>query len=119
MAVRRKMHALAAGVCLALAGMSGGAGAQMINTPMPEFSFSPVLRIPAPILRAGLWDKPNEACLEKCQIHVKKGCFKRLSEKNPYADAGTIQDLCDNEYSICLYECMCETCVQKQIKVHP
>lgn len=119
MAVWRKMHALAAGVCLALAGMSGGAGAQMINTPMPEFSFSPVLRIPAPILPAGLWDKPNEACMEKCRIYVEKGCFGRLSEKDPTADPGTIQDKCDNKFSLCLYDCMCDTCDENQIIIRP
>ena len=68
-----------------------------------------------PFRPAGLWDKPNEACMTKCQTHLQKGCFKRLSKKSPAADAGAIQDMCDDKYSVCLYDCMCETCDENQI----
>lgn len=98
-----------------VAGM-GGAGAQMMAAPQLKTPYSPV---PGRVLRAGLWDKPNEACMTKCRIHVQKGCFKRLSEKDPTADPGSIQDRCDDKFSICLYDCMCETCDEDQIKIRP
>lgn len=65
--------------------------------------------------KAGLWDKPNEACMTKCSVFIKKGCFQKLAEKNPTADPGSIQDECDNQYSVCLYDCMCDTCDENQI----
>lgn len=100
---------------VALAGLGGGAGAQMVNTPEPELNYSPIMRNTAPVIRAGLWDKPNEACITKCQIFVRKGCFTRLSEKDPTADPGSIQDTCDDKYSVCLYDCMCDTCDENMI----
>ncbi len=95
-----------------LAGLGGGADARMINAPELKAPYSP---IPSRVLRAGLWDRPNEACMNKCQVFVKKGCFTKLSEKNPAADPGDIQDQCDDKYSICLYDCMCDTCDENQI----
>lgn len=99
----------------AVAGLSSGAGAQMVKAPQAELNYSPIKRNPAPVIRAGLWDKPNEACITKCQVFVHKGCFKQLSEKDPTADAGAIQDICDDKYSVCLYDCMCDTCDENQI----
>ena len=108
-ATNRVIAVLAA---FALAGMSGGAGAQMMNTPQLKLPYSP---IPGRVLPAGLWDKPNEACADKCRVFVQKGCFTRLSQKDPTADPGAIQDKCDAKYSLCLYDCMCDTCDENQI----
>jgi hypothetical protein len=97
-----------------LAGMSGGAGAQMgAMSSKPEYS--PIKRFTLPIRPAGLWDKPNQACMDKCQVHARKGCFKRLSDKDPTADASAIQEKCDDQFSLCLYDCMCDTCDENQI----
>lgn len=109
--LRRVCAVLAA---FTIAGMSGGADAQMPGAPSKPV-YSPIRQFALPFRPAGLWDKPNEACMTKCKVHVKKGCFKRLSEKSPTADAGAIQDMCDDKYSLCLYDCMCETCDENQI----
>lgn len=68
-----------------------------------------------PARYAGLWDKPNEACIAKCEGFVKKGCFAELTKKNPTASPVSIQDQCDDKYSLCLYDCMCDTCDENQI----
>jgi len=99
----------------ALAAMSGGASAQMINTTPAQYQYSPITRNTAPLLPVGLWDKPNEACMTKCEVFVQKGCFKRLSDNDPIADPGSIQDRCDDKFSVCLYDCMCDTCDENQI----
>ncbi len=105
----RKITVLAV---FAIAGMNGGAGAQMINAPRIALPYSP---IPGRVIPAGLWDKPNQACMTKCEVFVRKGCFTRLSEKDPAADPGSIQDRCDDKFSVCLYDCMCDTCDENQI----
>lgn len=111
MALREMRRGISVLAAVALAGMSGAAGAQtgappsQLNTPHIERNLLP----------AGLWDKPNEACMNKCQTFVQKDCFKRLAEKSPTADPGTLQDKCDDNFSICLYDCMCETCDENQI----
>ena len=92
---------------LALAGRDASAGAGPIASPLRQ-GF-PLL------LPAGLWDKPNEACVTQCKTYVNKGCFKELSEKDPTADPASLQEQCDAEYSICLYDCMCDTCDENQI----
>jgi len=112
MAVAASRRVIAALAALSLAAMSGGAGARMPGAAVITLPLSPV---PGSVRPAGLWDKPNEACITKCQAHVEKGCFKRLSEKSPAADAGAIQDMCDDNFSVCLYDCMCETCDENQI----
>lgn len=71
--------------------------------------------IPGLVQRAGLWDKPNQACITKCEAFVKKGCFRTLAEKNPAADPAALQDQCDDKFSLCLYDCMCDTCDENQI----
>lgn len=71
--------------------------------------------IPGLLHKAGLWDKPNEACTKKCEVFVSKNCFRDLSTKNPTADPGSIQDQCDDKFSVCLYDCMCDTCDENQI----
>lgn len=100
---------------LALTVMNGGAGAQLMNAPEAKLNNSPIKRNTAPLIRAGLWDKPNEACIAKCEVFVRKGCFTRLSEKDPSADPSSIQDQCDSKFSVCLYDCMCDTCDENQI----
>lgn len=71
--------------------------------------------IPGLTRKIGLWDKPNQACITKCEAFVDKGCFKTLSEKNPTADPASIQDQCEDKFNICLYDCMCDTCDENQI----
>ena len=100
------------GVGLAIAGLIGGADAQIGGPLIGKFYYSP---IPGQVRPAGLWDKPNEACMTHCKTHVDKGCFTRLSEKNPDADPASIQDQCDDKFSLCLYDCMCDTCDENQI----
>ena len=99
---------------LALAGMSGGAGAQMGSAPS-KLHYSPNKRFTLPVHPAGLWDPPNQACITKCKIHKKNGCFTRLSEKSPTATAAEINEKCDAKFSLCLYDCMCDTCDENQI----
>ena len=53
--------------------------------------------------------------MTKCQPFVQKDCFKRLAKKFPTADAESMQQKCDDNYSMCLYDCMCETCDENQI----
>ena len=117
MAIAASRRVIAALTALSLAAMSGGAGARMpgtltTGTPLVKLPYSP---IPGSVRPAGLWDKPNEACMTKCQIHVQKGCFKRLSKKNPAAGAAALQEMCDGKFSLCLYDCMCDTCDENQI----
>ena len=100
---------------LALVGTSVSASAQMVNMPATQYNYSPIAQHSVPLLPIGLWDKPNEACMTKCQVFVRKGCFTRLSKKHPAADPGSIQDQCDDKYSVCLYDCMCDTCDENQI----
>ena len=114
MTLRGMWRGIAVMAALSLAGMSGSAGAQMAGAPVKP-DYSPIKRFTLPISPAGLWDKPNQTCMNKCQVHVKKGCFQRLSEKDPTADAGSIQGKCDDLFSVCLYDCMCETCDENQI----
>ncbi|GBE43434.1 hypothetical protein BMS3Bbin10_01511 [bacterium BMS3Bbin10] len=111
--VRRSLSMIAV---VLLAGMGGGAGAQMMNAPQLKAPHSP---IPARVRPAGLWDRPNEACMNKCRVYARKGCFTQLSKKNPAADPSEIQDKCDDKYSLCLYDCMCDTCDEDQIKIRP
>jgi len=112
MAFAASARVIAALTALSLAAMSGGAGARMPGGPPVKLPYSP---IPGSVRTAGLWDKPNEACMTKCEVHVQKGCFKRLSEKNPAADAAALQEKCDDKFSLCLYDCMCDTCDENQI----
>lgn len=99
-----------------LAGMGGGASARMTAIPHFKAPFSP---IPGQLHRAGLWDKPNQACMTKCRVFVLKGCFKRLSDESPDTGAASIQEKCDDKFSLCLYDCMCETCAEDQIIIRP
>lgn len=108
----RPVRILVIGAALAIAGMIGGADAQPGTAVFGGYAFSPV---PGRVHPAGLWDRPNEACMDHCKIHVEKGCFKRLSDKNPDADAASIQAQCDDKFSLCLYDCMCDTCDEDQI----
>lgn len=71
--------------------------------------------VPGFVHKTGLWDKPNEACTQKCEVFVSKNCFRDLAAKNPGADPGSIQDQCDDKFSVCLYDCMCDTCDENQI----
>ncbi len=114
MALQGMWRVFAVLAAFTVAGMSGGADAQMPGPPSKPVH-SPIRQFTLPFRPAGLWDKPNEACMTKCQAHVEKGCFKRLSVKDPTADAGAIQDMCDDNFSVCLYDCMCETCDENQI----
>ena len=114
MALKGMWRVCAVLAAFTVAGMSGGAVAQMPGAPSKP-AYSPIKQFALPFRPVGLWDKPNEACMTKCQAHVQKGCFKRLSELSPAADAGAIQDMCDDKYSVCLYDCMCETCDENQI----
>jgi hypothetical protein len=93
---------------------SGSASAQMATT-QTKPAYSPIKKYSVPYHLIGLWDKPNEACMTKCQVHVRKGCFKRLSDKYPAANAEELQDKCDDTFSLCLYDCMCDTCDENQI----
>ena len=116
MAFTGSARVIAVVAAFALAGMSGGAGAQM---PAAQLSGAPLVTlphspIPGRVLPAGLWDKPNEFCMTQCQDLVHKGCFKRLMKKDPSAEAASIQEKCDEKYSICLYDCMCENCKENQ-----
>ena len=100
------------GAVIAVAALIGGANAQIGGPAVGKLPHSP---IPGQAQPAGLWDKPNEACMTHCQVHVDKGCFKRLSEKNPAADPASIQEQCEEKFSLCLYDCMCDTCDENQI----
>ena len=100
------------GAMLAIAALIGTAEAQVGGSAVGKLPYSP---IPGQAQPAGLWDKPNEACMTYCQVHVDKGCFTRLSEKNPDADPASIQDQCEDKFSLCLYKCMCDTCDENQI----
>lgn len=104
---------LAAFILAGLAG-SSSAGAQMATTASKPV-FSPIRKYSVPFRPVGLWDKPNETCMTKCRVHVRKGCFKRLSDKYPAANAEELQDKCDDTFSLCLYDCMCDTCDDNQI----
>ena len=110
----RLLRASALGAGLVIAGLIGGADAQNGGKAIGKLPYSP---IPGQVHSAGLWDKPNESCMTYCKVHVDKGCFRRLSEKNPDADAGSIQDQCDDKFSLCLYKCMCDTCDENQIVI--
>ncbi len=114
MALRGTKRVIAVLAAIALAGMSGGAGAQMGAAPS-KLNYSPIKRFTLPIRPAGLWNKPNKACMTKCQTHVQKDCFRRLSEKSPAADPAALQEKCDDQFSLCLYDCMCDTCDENQI----
>lgn len=98
---------------LVLAGSSQTSTAQRPSLNDPS-SF-PHSMIPGLTQKIGLWDKPNQACITKCEIFVSKGCFKELSDKFPAADAGSLQEKCDDKFSLCLYDCMCDTCDENQI----
>jgi len=108
----RLMRAVVFGASLALAGLTSGANAQLGTGVQAKLPYSP---IPGHVRPAGLWDKPNEICMNKCQEFVQKGCFKRLSDKDPTADPASIQDQCEDKFSLCLYDCMCDTCDENQI----
>ncbi len=112
----RTIRVVAVLAAFALSGMSGGAGARMASAPHLKLAYSP---IPGRVIPAGLWNKPNEACMTKCQSFVQKGCYKRLSEKDPTANPGAIQERCDDKYSLCLYDCMCGNCDKDQIIIKP
>ena len=86
----------------------------MAATP-PKSVYSPLTRLIPPVRPVGLWDKPNEFCTKKCKTHVEKGCYKRLADKDPTADAMSIHNKCEDLYSLCLYDCMCDTCDENQI----
>lgn len=75
----------------------------------------PASTIPGLVRKAGLWDKPNKACLTKCEVFTRKDCFKELAEKHPAADPGSLQERCDDKFSVCVYDCMCDTCPKDQI----
>lgn len=109
----RLPRTLGALMALALAGMSGVA-AQVANTPQAKLPHSAIPGLARP---AGLWDKPNEACMRKCRSHVKKDCFTRLAEKSPGADPAAIHEKCEDTFSLCLYDCMCDTCDKNQIVI--
>lgn len=102
---------IAVAAAVAMAGMSGSADARMTNAPPGTLPHSP---IPGRAQLAGLWDKPNEYCMSHCRELIHKGCFKRLMKQDPGAEAASIQDMCDEKYSICLYNCMCENCKENQ-----
>ena len=110
----RLVRACVLGATLAIAGLIGGAEAQMGGPAIGKVPFSP---IPGTVRPAGLWDKPNQVCMDYCNVHVDKGCFRRLSEKNPDADAASIQEQCEDKFSLCLYKCMCDTCDENQITI--
>jgi len=117
MAVAASRRIIAVLAVLSLAGISARAGAQKTVTqlsgaPLATLPHSPV---PGRVRSAGLWDKPNAACETKCQVFVKKGCFSRLAKKYPAADADALQEQCDDKYSLCIYDCMCNTCDKNQI----
>lgn len=114
-ASRRAITVVAA---LALTGMSSFAVAQMQVARISGAPLVTLLHSPVPggrVHRAGLWNKPNEACQTQCQVFVDKGCFKRLSEQDPGASAAALQERCEDKYSLCLYDCMCDTCDENQI----
>ncbi|MDA7949016.1 MAG: hypothetical protein MPJ78_16250 [Hyphomicrobiaceae bacterium] len=108
----RLVRACALGTALAMAGLVGGADAQIHGPMLGKLPYSPIPGRHQPV---GLWDKPNQACTDYCQVHVDKGCFKRLSDKYPDADAASIQEQCEDKFSLCLYKCMCDTCDENQI----
>ena len=110
--LRPLMRACVVGAGVVISGMIGGADAQVGAPVIGKIFHSP---IPGRMHPAGLWDKPNEACMTHCEVHVDKGCFKRLAEKNPDADPAAIQEQCDEKFSLCLYDCMCDTCDENQI----
>lgn len=91
------------------------------HTPSPEdatiasYAYFRVTASRLPVWRAGLWDKPNQACIDRCTAFENKDCFTELSKKNPTADAASIQDQCEDKFSLCLYKCMCDTCDENQI----
>lgn len=114
MALRGTRRVIAVLAAFAMAGLSGGAGAQMVHAPSKPH-VSPIKRFTPPLRLAGLWDKPNDRCMTKCQTHVEKGCYKRLSDKHPTADAMSLHEKCEDLFSLCLYDCMCDTCDENQI----
>ena len=116
MAFTGSARGIAVVAAFALPGMSGGAGAQM---PVAQISGAaavtlPHSPIPGRVNPAGLWGKPDEFCMTQCQELIHKDCFQRLMEKDPSAEAASIQDRCDEKYSLCLYDCMCENCKENQ-----
>jgi hypothetical protein len=113
--MKSQMGAAAAAVFFVAIGNSPS-GAQPQRAPArPLFVHSPMSGMSATLWRAGLWDKPNQACIEKCSIFVNKSCFKELSEKDPTANPASLQEKCDDKFSVCLYDCMCDTCDENQI----
>lgn len=85
------------------------------ETASAVYAYSPLTTAQLPVWRAGLWDKPNQACIDKCEVFVNKSCFTELSKKNPTADPASIQFQCEDKFSMCLYDCMCDTCDENQI----
>ncbi len=114
MTLRGTKLVIAVLVVFAAAGPSSGTVAQMASTASKPL-YSTLERSVLPVRPAGLWDKPNELCTNKCQTHVQKGCFKRLTDKDPTADASSLQEKCEDLFSLCLYDCMCDTCDENQI----
>jgi len=106
------LAALCATVYAGFTALAAGSLSHLDNT-REKAANAPVT--PPPAHYAGLWDKPNEACIAKCEGFVKKGCFAELTKKNPTASPVSIQDQCDDKYSLCLYDCMCDTCDENQI----
>jgi len=109
----KSVVALTTTALLIVVGSTGVPYAHELN--MISRATLPHSAIPGLVKNAGLWDKPNQACITKCEAFVKKGCFKTLAEKQPGADPGSLQDQCDDKFSLCLYDCMCDTCDENQI----
>lgn len=98
------------------AGFAASAANNQTGLNHPHGASMPPPALSPPSTRyAGLWDKPNQACIAKCESFIKKGCFAELTKKNPTASPISIQDQCDDKYSLCLYDCMCDTCDENQI----
>lgn len=85
------------------------------DTDPTAYAYSPITLSQSSVWRAGLWDKPNQACIDRCEVFVNKGCFTELSKKNPTADAASLLEQCEERFSLCLYKCMCDTCDENQI----
>lgn len=109
--VSEAMTVLALALVLAGPGAAGGARAASWLTAAPAPS-------PGAYRTVGLWDKPNAACETQCEEEIFKACIAQIGAGESAQSRWKKRDTCEDEYSLCLYYCMCENCREER-KVKP